>query len=226
MDKNIISGFKKEYEFLSPFHIHEFMYKENVYSSLVNVLYEKYVLASDLSGGQKNMLINKIRTGFPMNSKRLLEKHGIAEVDISEDDLYEIILEKFSSDDLLKEKLLETGSQELIYLNTWGDTRFGMCLTEEETVKGENLLGKALMRVRTNLLTDNGISSEGTNVSVEKETVTEETAVEENEVTVSEEYPDNPETEPDAGPESDEESDEPEDIAGENHDKKKKKKRK
>jgi len=223
LDENIINGFKKEYEFLSPFHVHEFMYKGNVYSSLVNVLYEKYVLASDLSGGQKNMLIGKIRTGFPMNSKRLLEKHGVVEVDINEDDLYEIVFEKFSSDDLLKEKLLETQNKELIYLNTWGDTRFGMCLTEEETVKGENLLGKALMRARTNLLTDIGISSEDTNVSVKGETVTEETEIaEENRVTVSEEYLDNSEE----GPESEEESDEPEDITGENHEKKKKKKRK
>lgn len=44
----------------------------------------------------------------------------------------------------LREKLIATGSRELIEGNTWGDTYWGVCKG-----KGENHLGKLLMALRT-----------------------------------------------------------------------------
>lgn len=55
----------------------------------------------------------------------------------------ELIILKFSSNPVLKKKLLDTGSAELIEGNTWNDTYWGVC-----DGAGENNLGKILMEVR------------------------------------------------------------------------------
>ena len=68
--------------------------------------------------------------------------------DVKYDIMYEIVLAKFSQNDTLKRKLLETHHQYLEEGNTWGDKVWG-------TVHGlgENHLGKILMGVR-NVLRD------------------------------------------------------------------------
>jgi len=53
---------------------------------------------------------------------------------------------KFSNDWYLAERLLKTGDAELIEGNWWGDTFWGVCMG-----KGENNLGKILMKVRGEL---------------------------------------------------------------------------
>lgn len=60
--------------------------------------------------------------------------------------MYEICLSKFSQHEHLKEKLLKTGNAELIEGNNWGDTYWGVCQG-----RGQNKLGKILMRVREEL---------------------------------------------------------------------------
>jgi ribA/ribD-fused uncharacterized protein len=47
---------------------------------------------------------------------------------------------------VLRNLLLDTGDQELIEGNTWGDTFFGVC-----NGVGENHLGKIIMRVRAEI---------------------------------------------------------------------------
>lgn len=63
---------------------------------------------------------------------------------IKYDIMSEIVLEKFIQNPDLKQKLLDTGDDELIEGNTWGDTFFGIC-----NGVGENNLGKILMKVRS-----------------------------------------------------------------------------
>lgn len=60
--------------------------------------------------------------------------------------MYEICLAKFSQNEDLKEKLLNTGDEELVEGNTWHDTYWGVY-----NRKGKNKLGKILMRVREEL---------------------------------------------------------------------------
>ena len=60
--------------------------------------------------------------------------------------MYEIVLAKFSQNEYLKRRLLETGNALLIEGNDWGDTYWGVC-----NGRGKNKLGKILMRVRTEL---------------------------------------------------------------------------
>ncbi len=58
--------------------------------------------------------------------------------------------QKFVTDDYCHDKLLSTGDAELIEGNTWGDTIWGVC-----DGKGENHLGKILMKIRDELRNDN-----------------------------------------------------------------------
>ena len=60
--------------------------------------------------------------------------------------MYEICYEKFSQNPRLKKALLDTGDEELIEENTWGDMIWG-CVDGI----GENRLGKILMKVREEL---------------------------------------------------------------------------
>lgn len=60
--------------------------------------------------------------------------------------MYEIVSAKFSQNETLKQKLIDTGNATLIEGNTWNDRFWGVCNGE-----GENHLGKLLMRVRLEL---------------------------------------------------------------------------
>jgi ribA/ribD-fused uncharacterized protein len=57
-----------------------------------------------------------------------------------------IVKQKFVQNHTLREMLLDTGDQELIEANTWGDTFWGVCRGV-----GENHLGQILMKVRQEL---------------------------------------------------------------------------
>jgi len=60
--------------------------------------------------------------------------------------MYAINLDKFAGNENMKRLLLDTGKVELIEGNTWGDRVWGVCGGE-----GENLLGKILMLVRSEI---------------------------------------------------------------------------
>ena len=49
----------------------------------------------------------------------------------------------------LREKLLNTGNAELIEGNTWGDCEWGMVKTPDGQWVGKNMLGKLLMKLRS-----------------------------------------------------------------------------
>ena len=60
--------------------------------------------------------------------------------------MYELCYQKFSENEVLKDKLLETGDAILIEGNRYHDTYWGMV-----DGVGENKLGKILMRIREEL---------------------------------------------------------------------------
>lgn len=65
---------------------------------------------------------------------------------VKETIMYEVCLAKFTQNEDLKRKLIETGDSILIEGNTWYDTYWGVC-----NGKGKNALGKILMRIRSEL---------------------------------------------------------------------------
>ena len=67
---------------------------------------------------------------------------------IKVDVMYKILKTKFTQNPKLKKKLLKTGDKHIQEGNWWGDTFWGVDL---KTGKGENVLGKLLMIVRSEL---------------------------------------------------------------------------
>lgn len=64
-------------------------------------------------------------------------------------DVMRFILQlKFQKRKMLN-KLLETDNAELIYLNYWHDTFWGVCTCTEHKRTGQNELGKQLMEIRS-----------------------------------------------------------------------------
>ena len=57
--------------------------------------------------------------------------------------MYEVLCAKFEAQEILRIWLLETGDQEIVEGNSWGDTFWGVC-----NGKGQNQLGKLLMGIR------------------------------------------------------------------------------
>lgn len=62
---------------------------------------------------------------------------------IKDEVMYQCVKDKFTRNQELKQKLINTGNEELIEGNTWNDTYWGVCRG-----RGKNMLGKILMRVR------------------------------------------------------------------------------
>ena len=63
----------------------------------------------------------------------------------------DLLIQKFTRHPKLAVKLLATGDKIIAEGNTWGDTRWGVCLNDEGNWVGENLLGMLLMEVRDKL---------------------------------------------------------------------------
>lgn len=61
-------------------------------------------------------------------------------------DIMRGLLEKKFQDPTLRQQLLDTGDEELMEGNTWGDEYWGVCRG-----KGKNMLGKLLMALRETL---------------------------------------------------------------------------
>lgn len=66
--------------------------------------------------------------------------------EIKDSVMYSIIYDKFTRSKFMNQMLLSTSNEELIEVNTWNDTYWGVC-----NGVGENKLGKILMRVRGEL---------------------------------------------------------------------------
>lgn len=62
-----------------------------------------------------------------------------------------LLRQKFSHPEFA-EKLLNTGEQEIVEGNVWHDNFFGSCVCETCGNKGENNLGKLLMKIRGELI--------------------------------------------------------------------------
>lgn len=70
--------------------------------------------------------------------------------DVKDDIMYQVVKAKFTQNEDLKLKLINTGDEYLEEGNTWGDTYWGVCRG-----KGNNMLGKILMRVRDEIIKNN-----------------------------------------------------------------------
>lgn len=140
----MIKEFRKEYFFLSNFYP-------------VSVEYDGLTYPSSEAAFQAQKTMNlEIRKRFtkitPSEAKKLgknISLRGDWEK-VKVKTMYQICYAKFFQNADLKKKLIATGNQILIEENRWGDTFWGVC-----NGKGENHLGKCLMKIREEIKHEN-----------------------------------------------------------------------
>lgn len=143
----MINSFKKEYFFLSNFYPSTIKYEGLEYANVEAA----FQAAKTINPEER---IPFARESNPSIVKRMGRAISLREdwEDVKENIMYQLVYEKFSSHPELKNKLLETKNEDLIEGNYWHDNIWGNCsCTKCITKKGENKLGKILMKVRTEL---------------------------------------------------------------------------
>lgn len=135
-----IRGFNGEYFFLSNFYFHRrgetvehmFQASKNRDSRIQDVIW-KQKSPGDAKRAGRNIPLRK--------------DWEQVKVDI----MYNCLCNKFAIPEL-RIKLLATGDQDLEESNTWHDNFWGNCTCHKcRKIEGQNMLGKLLMRVRTEL---------------------------------------------------------------------------
>lgn len=76
--------------------------------------------------------------------------------------MLDVVRAKFDQHHDLAQKLIATGDEELVEGNAWGDTYWGVCNSH-----GKNILGKILMRVRSELREESPADVVGASEKVE-----------------------------------------------------------
>ena len=139
---NRIDQFRDEYEFLSNFHEAPVTWEGLTYPNSEAAFQAAKVLTQEerlpftvMQPGKAKRMGRKV----PLRADWEQVKYGIMDA---------IVLAKFKQNAELAAKLLATGDAELVEGNTWGDTCWGVDL---RTGKGENHLGRILMKVRSTL---------------------------------------------------------------------------
>ena len=145
MEEIVITSFRGEHGFLSNFYKCEIrLYNKKFKSSEHAFMYCK----SDQLGYKKSILAAET----PSEAKKLGRKCKLRRdwESVKEEAMYQSVFAKFSQNDFLKKRLLDTGDQKLIEGNTWNDKTWG-AVWDGNKWDGKNLLGKILMRVRKEL---------------------------------------------------------------------------
>lgn len=70
---------------------------------------------------------------------------------VKQDIMRDLLRTKYANEDL-RERLLQTGEEELVEGNRWHDKYWGRCLCAKCDNAGQNVLGELLMQVRRELM--------------------------------------------------------------------------
>ncbi|WP_313233436.1 NADAR family protein [Tissierella praeacuta] len=144
---NKITLFRGEYRFLSNFYQCPFSYRGLVYPNAESAFQAQKCSTEE---GKIKYTLQK----NPVRAKQMGKKEPDLPVnwdEISLDIMREILIAKFSVPDLA-EMLKATGDAYIEESNHWHDNRWGNCICEKcELEEGQNLLGKLLMDIRTDL---------------------------------------------------------------------------
>jgi len=135
-----IEKFRGEYRFLSNFWPARVVFDHSLYPTVENA----YQAAKTTNRVLRVAFQNCHTAGQAKKAGRELLLRSDWE-DIKLELMLELQREKFKDEDL-KSQLMSTGDQELIEGNSWNDTYWGVCRG-----KGQNHLGKMLMKVRQEL---------------------------------------------------------------------------
>ena len=137
-----IEKFEGDYRFLSNFHPCEIILDGDKYASVEHAYQAaKTIDFEERARLQSWNLLNATEAKRAGRKVTLRSDWG----EVKNAIMLDLLRQKFS-DDLLETMLLDTQNEDLAEGNWWGDTYWGMC-----NGKGENHLGKLLMKVREEL---------------------------------------------------------------------------
>lgn len=136
----MINEFRGKYYFLSNFYIAPVIWEDVRYTNN-----ESAFQSAKLTSRIERQDFSELDPGAAKRKGRRVQlRHDWEKVKFQI--MYEIVKAKFEQNEDLKIKLLETGDEYLEEGNTWGDKIWGTV-----NGKGQNNLGKILMRVRDEL---------------------------------------------------------------------------
>ena len=139
----MINQFKDEYRFLSNFFMTDVAYGGLIYPSSEHAYMAAKTTDPDLRWMIKNCATaadaKKAGRELPLRAGWDSMKYEV---------MHEILWDKFNRNPIIRQKLIDTGDQQLVEGNWWGDKIWGVCL---KTNQGQNHLGKTLMAVRTRM---------------------------------------------------------------------------
>ncbi len=134
----MILSFRDEYFFLSNFYPVEIKLDGIVYPNAETAFQAQKTL--DVEERRKfSMLKNPVQAKHLGRKVKLRDDWEEVKLDI----MTEVVSQKFLQHPHLIEMLLQTGDEELVEGNKWGDRFWGVCKG-----KGGNHLGKILMKIR------------------------------------------------------------------------------
>ena len=139
-DELQVKGFFNEYRFLSNYELGNVLYEGIIYPSSENA----YQAAKSIDPKIRERFINV----GPNDAKKMAKSITVREDwdEIKYDVMYNIVLDKFTRNSELGDKLIETSDKYLEETNHWKDTTWGVC-----NGIGKNWLGKILMDVRNTI---------------------------------------------------------------------------
>jgi N-glycosidase YbiA len=136
----MIDRFSGQYRFLSNFEPCVVHYDDLAYPSVEHA----YQASKTTNHGERLNIWRCFRAGEAKKlGKQVTLRPGFDDMKVNI--MRELLREKFSNPDL-KKLLKDTGSEELVEGNDWGDVFWGVC-----DGRGQNWLGKLLMEIRATL---------------------------------------------------------------------------
>lgn len=135
-----IDSFRGKYYFLSNFYNAPVMYEGVMYKN--NEAAFQSVKIADIA---KRSSFSELDPSSAKRKGRRVRLRNDWE-SIKDKVMEDIVRDKFTRNESLKQRLIATGDTELIEGNTWGDNYWGVC-----EGRGRNKLGKILMKVREGL---------------------------------------------------------------------------
>ena len=144
---NVINCFNGEYAFLSNFAHSPITFKGKTWLTVEHV----FQAAKTLDENKREQIRLALTPGKAKHMGRKVHLRSDWE-QIKKEIMLKSIRLKFKQNPELKEKLLRTGDAVLIEGNTWHDNIWGdCCCLKCQKIKGKNVLGEILMKVRDEL---------------------------------------------------------------------------
>ena len=149
----MINHVDKEVAFLSNFYPQEIEFEGIIYPTNEHFFQAMKTLDID----KRRAIANASTPGLAKKMGRSVSLRPDWE-DIKDDVMLEGLYRKFA-DDELADWLLDTGDEELVEGNWWCDQTWGSCnCPKHKDIPGQNKLGKLLMKVRSEIKKERGLS--------------------------------------------------------------------